>query len=255
MKNIITAIALSVATATTASANICNVNPNAIIDYPGYHGIQKSWYDKGEYLFMFSAVSHHADPISYKTWNNVESIVTHYRLDKATCTMSEIEVVITENKERFEAPVVEEIIEEEIVDEDEIIVDGNVTTITRWAERLREVDYKSDGTTFVGLKVNRKFYTVTTVTDSSGNVISRNEVQDGLPLGSKFWSKKSKDGTYKRGDWGQDNSGSGDDKVFTTHNWKQVQDAKNADDIKSLLTNGYVKYTPSANQVKPNSWK
>ena len=107
MKNIITAIALSVATATTASANTCNVNPNAIIDYPGYHGTQKAWYDKGEYLFMFSAVSHHADPISYKTWNNVESIVTNYRLDKATCTLSEIEVVITENKERFEAPVVE----------------------------------------------------------------------------------------------------------------------------------------------------
>ena len=130
MKNIITAIALSVATATTASANICNVNPNAIIDYPGYHGIQKSWYDKGEYLFMFSAVSHHADPISYKTWNNVESIVTHYRLDKATCTMSEIEVVITENKERFEAPVVEEV----IVDEEEILNGKYVTKTKFWGD-------------------------------------------------------------------------------------------------------------------------
>jgi len=108
MKNIITAIALSVATATTASANICNVNPDAIIDYPGYHGTQNVWYDKGEYLFMFNAESHHADPISYKHYSNVESIVTHTRMYKDDCRVTDIEVVITENKERFEEVVIVE---------------------------------------------------------------------------------------------------------------------------------------------------
>ena len=159
MKNIITAIALSVATATTASANICNVNPNAIIDYPGYHGIQKTWYDKGEYLFMFSAVSHHADPISYKTWNNVESIVTHYRLYKEDCRSTEIEVVITENKERFEAPVVEEIVEEFV----EVTYETKIVTVGQYKWMLKIKGQKN-------LVYKEQSFTKTTVTGSDGTV-------------------------------------------------------------------------------------
>ena len=244
MKNIITAIALSVATATTASANICNVNPNAIIDYPGYHGIQKSWYDKGEYLFMFSAVSHHADPISYKTWNNVESIVTHYRLDKATCTMSEIEVVITENKERFEAPVVEEIIIEEEIIEDEIIVDVNVTTVTRLAERVR---FLTNGGK--ALKVNRRFSDITTVTDANGNVLSTTKVYYGHSLATKFY----KNGT--RNDWAQVLNGNGqkENNRWSTHTWNPVKKGTTA---KYITGKGnWTAYTPRAGQVVPTGWK
>jgi len=240
MKNIITAIALSVATATTASANICNVNPNAIIDYPGYHGIQKSWYDKGEYLFMFSAVSHHADPISYKHYSNVESIVTHYRLNKEDCALSEIEVVITENKERFEAPVVEEIIEEEI------IVDGNVTTVTRLAERVRFVKGNV-------LKVNRRFFDITTVTDANGNVLSYDKVSTGFSLATKFYVNDHK-GKGNRKDWTQTLTGNASNsgaEVWSTHTWKPVLN----NDMSKLEIKDWTAYTPREGQVIPDSWK
>ena len=229
MKNIITAIALSVATATTASANICNVNPNAIIDYPGYHGIQKSWYDKGEYLFMFSAVSHHADPISYKHYSNVESIVTHYRLYKEDCRMTEIEVVITENKERFEAPVVEEIIEEEIVDE----VTYTTTKQTLY-KRERKEDYGTNSKKH-SLIVKKRTYTVTTVTGSDGSIVTT-ETQVGNTMATRFYTNG------KKTTWEQV-QGSNDfvNKVKNqSHSWKRVLNKNTS----KLVTNGYVVYTP-----------
>jgi len=215
MKNIITAIALSVATATTASANICNVNPNAIIDYPGYHGIQKSWYDKGEYLFMFSAVSHHADPISYKHYSNVESIVTHYRLYKEDCRMTEIEVVITENKERFEAPVVEEIVEEEVTYETKIVKVGQY----KW---MLKVDGKNN------LVYKEQSFTKTTVTGSDGTV----KVTTTPYVHSSISYKKN----GKTIEWTQNgDSTHNGHKVTGTHNIK-------VSEYSNYLTNGWVSF-------------
>ena len=75
--------------------HVCGVDPDTVMEYPGYAGKQGVWYDRGDYFFGFETVRF-LEPVEYKSWSKVESITTHHRLYKDDCRTSEIEIVHTE---------------------------------------------------------------------------------------------------------------------------------------------------------------
>jgi hypothetical protein len=82
--------------------HVCDIDPTSVLDYPGYAGKQGVWYDRGEYFFGFET-KRFLEPVAYKGWSKVEAITTHYRVYKADCRVSEIEIVHTESKDTVEA--------------------------------------------------------------------------------------------------------------------------------------------------------
>ncbi len=229
MKTLIASIALATITS-TASASVCNVNPNQIVDYPGYHGQQKVWYDKGDYLLMFSAVRF-LEPISYKQHSNVESIVTHYRLYKEDCRNTEIEVVITENKE----PVfVEPVIIVPVVPVAPIDSVTYTTTTQTLYKRERKEDYGPNSKKH-SLIVKKRAYTVTTVTGSDGSIVTT-ETQVGNTMATRFYTNG------KKTTWEQvQGSNQFVNKVKNqSHTWNRVLNKNTS----NLVTNGYVAYQP-----------
>ena len=75
--------------------HVCDIDPTSVLDYPGYAGKQGVWYDRGEYFFGFET-KRFLEPVAYKGWSKVEAITTHYRVYKADCRVSEIEIVHTD---------------------------------------------------------------------------------------------------------------------------------------------------------------
>jgi hypothetical protein len=75
--------------------HVCGVDPDTVMEYPGYAGKQGVWYDRGDYFFGFETVRF-LEPVEYKSWSRVEGITTHHRLYKDDCRVSEIEIVHTE---------------------------------------------------------------------------------------------------------------------------------------------------------------
>jgi hypothetical protein len=82
--------------------HVCDIDPTSVLDYPGYANKQGVWYDRGEYFFGFET-KRFLEPVAYKGWSKVEAITTHYRVYKADCRVSEIEIVHTESKDTVEA--------------------------------------------------------------------------------------------------------------------------------------------------------
>lgn len=97
MKNVLTAVALVAATATTAAAHTCGIADADIKAYPGYAQSNGDVYDRGDYLFT-SSTERFNESISYKHWNKVEAITVHTRIYKDDCRVSEIEIVHPESK-------------------------------------------------------------------------------------------------------------------------------------------------------------
>ena len=83
--------------------HVCGVDPDTVMEYPGYAGKQGVWYDRGDYFFGFETVRF-LEPVEYKSWSKVESITTHHRLYKDDCRTSEIEIVHTESKDEVDVP-------------------------------------------------------------------------------------------------------------------------------------------------------
>ena len=83
--------------------HVCGVDPDTVMEYPGYAGKQGVWYDRGDYFFGFETVRF-LEPVEYKSWSRVEGITTHHRLYKDDCRSSEIEIVHTETVDEVEAP-------------------------------------------------------------------------------------------------------------------------------------------------------
>lgn len=81
--------------------HVCGVDPDTVMEYPGYAGKQGVWYDRGDYFFGFETVRF-LEPVEYKSWSKVEGITTHHRLYKDDCRTSEIEIVHTEGKDNVE---------------------------------------------------------------------------------------------------------------------------------------------------------
>lgn len=75
--------------------HVCGIDPDTVLEYPGYAGVQGAYYDRGDYFFGFETVRFQ-DPISYKHWSRVEAITTHHRLYKDDCRTTQIEIVHTE---------------------------------------------------------------------------------------------------------------------------------------------------------------
>ena len=107
MKTIISAAVAATMFAGVAIAHpsnephVCDIDPASVLDYPGYAGKQGVWYDRGDYFFGFETKRFLA-PVAYKSWSRVEGITTHYRVYKADCRVSEIEIVHTESKDEVE---------------------------------------------------------------------------------------------------------------------------------------------------------
>lgn len=75
--------------------HICGIDPDTLTEWPGY-GTRGNIYDRGDYFFAVG-VKDFSPSISYKHWNKVESITTHYRVYKDDCRVSEIEIVHPES--------------------------------------------------------------------------------------------------------------------------------------------------------------
>ena len=107
MKTIISAAVAATMFAGVAIAHpsnephVCDIDPASVLDYPGYAGKQGVWYDRGDYFFGFET-KRFLEPVAYKSWSRVEGITTHYRVYKADCRVSEIEIVHTESKDEVE---------------------------------------------------------------------------------------------------------------------------------------------------------
>ena len=109
MKTLALAVVAATMAASTAFAHpvnephVCGVDPDTVMEYPGYAGKQGVWYDRGDYFFGFETVRF-LEPVEYKSWSRVEGITTHHRLYKDDCRSSEIEIVHTETVDEVEAP-------------------------------------------------------------------------------------------------------------------------------------------------------
>ena len=107
MKTLALAAVAATMAASTAFAHpvnephVCGVDPDTVMEYPGYAGKQGVWYDRGDYFFGFETVRF-LEPVEYKSWSKVEGITTHHRLYKDDCRSSEIEIVHTEGKDNVE---------------------------------------------------------------------------------------------------------------------------------------------------------
>ena len=82
--------------------HVCGIDPASVVEYPGYAGKQGVWYDRGDYFFGFET-KRFLEPVAYKGWSKAEAITTHYRVYKADCRVSEIEIVHTESKDTVES--------------------------------------------------------------------------------------------------------------------------------------------------------
>ena len=94
--------------------HVCDIDPASVLDYPGYAGKQGVWYDRGDYFFGFET-KRFLEPVAYKSWSRVEGITTHYRVYKADCRVSEIEIVHTESKDEVENAGTADVVSDRIV--------------------------------------------------------------------------------------------------------------------------------------------